>query len=188
VKEGDPSGHAELAKRASVGDRRAFTELIERTKRPFYQFVRRYVGNDEDGYDIVQETFIAAWWALKRYDEGRPLLTWLRAIALNKCRDHGRRQAVRAKFRPLLAMSSPDHEEAPDLPGNPDEARLRRLDAAIASLPSFYKEPLILTAITGLSHRDAAIQLKTSSKAIEMRVRRARQKLQEVLSDKPGTV
>ena len=57
-----------------------------------------------------------------------------------------------------------------------------RLDAAIAALPAFYKEPLLLTAISGLSQKDAALQLNTTVKAIEMRVRRARQKLQQELS------
>ena len=174
--------------RASAGDRRAFTELMERTKRPLYRLTRRHVGSDEDAHDILQETYVAAWWALKRYDGRRSLLTWLRAIALNKCRDHRRRQAVRAKFRALFSFTSPDREEMPNPSGGEDEARLQRLDVAIADLPSFYKEPLILTAINGLSHKEAAAELKTSSKAIEMRVRRARQKLQEVLSDKPGTV
>ncbi len=157
---------------------------MHRLKRPLYRFVRRYAGNDDTAYDIVQETFIAAWLALKRYDERRSFLTWLWAIALNKCRDHGRREVVRAKLRTILALDAPDREETPDMSDNQDEIRLRHLDAAIAGLPSFYKEALILTAISGLSHKEAALQLNTSSKAIEMRVRRARQKLQEVLSDK----
>lgn len=187
MRDDDPIELAELATRARSGDRRAFTELIQQTKRPLYRFVRRYVGNDDDAYDIVQETFIAAWWALKRYDERRSLLTWLRAIALNKCRDHGRRQAVRAKFRAFLALATTDREEPPDLADDSGEARLRHLDSAIAELPPFYKEPLLLTAISGLSHKEAAEQLNTSSKAIEMRLRRARQKLHAALGDLPQT-
>ena len=178
----DPPQYAELAMRSRGGDRHAFTELMRQTKLPLYRFVRRYVGNDDDAYDIVQETFIAAWRALKRYDERRSFPTWLRAIAINKCRDHGRRQAVRAKFRALLALGAPDREDAPDVSSGQDEIHLRHLDVAIAKLPPFYKEALLLTAISGLSHKEAAAQLNTSSKAIEMRVRRARQKLQEALA------
>ena len=61
--------------------------------------------------------------------------------------------------------------------------RLQKLDAAISSLPAFYKEPLLLTAISGLSQKEAAIQLKTTPKAVEMRVRRARQQLQDLLGE-----
>ena len=171
---------AGLAIKARNGDKRAFTLLMQNTKQPLFRFVRRYVASDDDAYDIVQESYIAAWSALKRYDERRPFATWLRAIALNKCRDFGRRNAVRARLRLLFSFLLPTEEPAPEI--TPKDDRLQRLDAAIAALPTFYKEPLLLTAISGLSQKDAASQLNTTVKAIEMRVRRARQKLQQELS------
>lgn len=173
---------ADLAIKARAGDRRAFTMLMQNTKQPLYRFVRRYIANDDDAYDIVQETYIAAWSALRRYDEKRPFATWLRAIALNKCRDFGRRSAVRTKMRMVFSFLAPRHEEQIPQETKTDDARLRRLDTAIESLPAFYKEPLLLTAISGLSQKEAASQLNTTVKAIEMRVRRARQKLHEELS------
>ncbi len=173
---------AGLAIKARNGDKRAFTLLMQNTKQPLFRFVRRYVASDDDAYDIVQESYIAAWSALKRYDERRPFATWLRAIALNKCRDFGRRNAVRAKLRLLFSFLLPTEEPPPSTDTAPKDDRLLRLDAAIAALPAFYKEPLLLTAISGLSQKDAASQLNTTVKAIEMRVRRARQKLQQDLS------
>ena len=171
---------AALAIKARNGDKRAFTQLMQNTKQPLYRFVRRYVASDDDAYDIVQDSYIAAWTALKRYDERRPFATWLRAIALNKCRDFGRRNAVRTRLRLLFSFLLPTEEPPPEITSTDD--RLQRLDAAIAALPAFYKEPLLLTAISGLSQKDAASQLNTTVKAIEMRVRRARQKLQQELS------
>ncbi|WP_377369128.1 sigma factor [Phenylobacterium ferrooxidans] len=35
--------------------------------------MRRYVGDADAGVEVVQETFIAAWRALARYDARRPL-------------------------------------------------------------------------------------------------------------------
>ena len=58
-----------------------------------------------------------------------------------------------------------------------------QLDQAIACLPAFYKEPLLLTTVSGLSQQDAAAQLKTTTKAIEMRIRRARKKITEALAE-----
>ena len=173
---------AGLAIKARNGDRRAFTLLMQYTKQPLYRFVRRYIASDDDAYDVVQESYIAAWNALKRYDERRPFATWLRAIALNKCRDFGRRNAVRIKLRMLFSFLLPTEEPPVSTEATSNDERLQRLDAAIAALPAFYKEPLLLTAITGLSQKEAASQLNTSVKAIEMRVRRARQKLLQELS------
>ena len=42
------------------------------------------------------ETGFAAWLALSRYDPEQPFEAWLRRIALNKCRDRSRRNAVRS--------------------------------------------------------------------------------------------
>ena len=173
---------AGLAIKARNGDKRAFTLLMQNTKQPLFRFVRRYVASDDDAYDIVQESYIAAWTALKRYDERRSFATWLRAIALNKCRDFGRRNAVRARLRLLFSFLLPTEEPPTATEADPKDDRLLRLDAAIAALPAFYKEPLLLTAISGLSQKDAASQLNTTVKAIEMRVRRARQRLQQELS------
>jgi len=177
--------HAELAVQARLGSQPAFDELMRETKQPLYRFIRRYIGDDDDAYDVLQETFISAWGALKGYDEKRPFLTWLRAIALNKCRDFGRRRAVRDRLQTLLSWILPTHQD-PGPAGGEEDARLHQLDLAIAALPAFYKEPLLLTAIAGLSHRQAALELATTPKAIELRVRRARQQLHKDMGPEPA--
>ena len=179
---------AELALQAQSGEKRAFNKLVQRHKDPLFRFVRRYVGNEDDAYDILQDTFISAWLALGRYRRDTPFLAWLRAIALNKCRDLGRRQTVRRRFRRMIGFYDPDSstDKASEIHIDEDafEAkRLARLDQAIAALPPFYKEPLLLTTVSGLSQQDAAKQLNTSTKAVEMRIRRAKKKLGEALSD-----
>jgi RNA polymerase sigma-70 factor (ECF subfamily) len=59
-----------------------------------------------------------------------------------------------------------------------DDARaLARVAKAIAALPANLKEPLILTAVDGLSQADAATVLGISEKAVEVRIYRARKAL-----------
>lgn len=170
-----------LARSAQTGDRAAFEALVRREKAGLYAFVRRYVGDADEAYDIAQDAFIAAWRALPRYDPGRSFAVWLKTIALNKCRDHGRRKAVRRLVQRAFAAE-------PKAPAERDDAviddRMRRLDAAIAALPAFYKEPLLLVTSGGLSQAEAARALNTSAKAVEMRVRRARALLATTLADK----
>lgn len=172
-----------LAARAAAGERAAFEILVRRYKEIVFRFIRRYIGNWNDAYDVLQDAFLAAWLNLPRYDHGRPFLPWLYTIALNKCRDF---QKVRRLF--LLAYASERREEnstavtAPQADVRQAE-RLRQLDRAIAMLPAFYKEPLLLTTAGGLSHRQAAILLGTTPKAVEMRVRRARKQLGDAISE-----
>jgi len=176
-----------LAARAQQGDHQAFDMLIGRHKELLYRLVRRYIGNSDDAYDLLQDAFIAAWENLQRYDAQRSFIAWARTIALNKCRDFSRRQRFRRWVKQLVAVE-PSSE--PGLPENEaalaeetfdHDDRLRRLDEAIAMLPALYKEPLLLATIGGLSQQATAAALNTTPKAIEMRLRRARQELSRLL-------
>lgn len=175
---------ATLAVRAGEGDRRAFDQLVGRHKEPLFRLARGYVGSREDAYDLVQDAFIASWLAIRRYDPSRDFSSWLRSITLNKCRDFARRKAVRRRILRLFALEqtaqTPHQHQLAEAETQAGD-RLAALEAAIAELPAFYKEPLLLTAFSGLPHHAAAVQLKTSAKAIEMRVRRAKQNLAKTL-------
>jgi RNA polymerase sigma factor (sigma-70 family) len=177
----------ELAARAVAGDESAFTWLMQRHKDGLYRFIRRYTGEADEAYDVLQESFLAAWGALRRYDQTRSFSTWLRRIALNKCRDWSRRRSVRRWLTrnegldswtgQNLAADDPSPETALS-----DQERVSQLDRAIAALPGGLKEPLILTALEGLSQEEAGRLLGLTAKAIELRVYRARRALAETLS------
>ncbi len=109
----------------------------------------------------------------------------LRRIALNKCRDPARRAMVRralfevagAAFKPLEVV---DPRRAPDAAAGANET-MKKLEAAIASLPSQLREPLILTALEGLSQKEAGDVLGINAKAVETRVYRAKKQLAVIL-------
>ena len=148
------------------------------------------MGDTDEAYDILQESFDAAWRALASYDTARPFTFWLRRIALNKCRDWSRRRAVRR----WLTNSDPlDGKAGISLaePGSSPERALAekellaQLDQAIADLPRGLKEPPLLTAIDGMSQEEAGQLLGLSRKAVEVRVYRARQVLAGLLLPEP---
>lgn len=174
---------AALAAAVIAGDSRAFTELMRRHKEAVYRFIRRYVGDADEAYDLLQETFAAAWSALPAFDSARPMRAWLRRIALNKCRDWSRRRFVRRFFFTAAPINnSANVIAAADSDADPEqERRLADLDRQIASLPAGLKEPLLLTQFEGLSHKDAALILNISPKAVEMRIYRARAQLAAAL-------
>jgi RNA polymerase sigma-70 factor (ECF subfamily) len=172
---------AVLATRAAKGDRAAFNAFVQRHQEALYRFIRRYVGDADEAYDLLQETFVSAWQALGRYDPSRPAPTWLRRIALNKCRDWGRRRAVRRFFYGAVDLQSVN-PPAPPNESSAEDPALGRLDRALASLPAQLKEPLLLTAFEGLSHQDAGKALGISAKAVETRIYRARKLLAEAMN------
>ena len=177
---------AELVARVLRGEEAAFTALMRRHKSWLYVFIRRHVATSEDAYDILQESFTSAWGALKRYDQGRPFEIWLRRIALNKCRDRARKDSVRRRVFALVGLPAEAVEAAPDPVAGADEVQianetLGRLNRALERLPRHLKEPLVLTALQGLSQREAADLLGVNPKIVEMRTYRARKQLAEML-------
>lgn len=171
---------AGLARRAASGEEVAFSALVRRHKEQLYRLIRRHVGDADEAYDVLQESFASAWGALARYDASRPFYVWLARIALNKCRDRGRRLFLRRLIRGAISLDTIG-EVADPLPLADtlliDRDMLARLDRAISILPTKLKEPLILTALDQLSQAEAAAILGVSIKTVETRVYRARQRL-----------
>jgi RNA polymerase sigma factor CnrH len=138
----------------------------------------------------LQETFFSAWLALARYQTERPFEGWLRRIALNKCRDRARRDAVRRVFSRLVGEEV-ETEALPDPAPGPEAAlatdqEVAQLERSIAALPRSLKEPLLLTALEGLSHQQAGELLGLNAKAVEMRIYRARERLTALRSARRG--
>lgn len=181
------STDAELVGRALKGDDPAFTQLMRRHKAALFRFAQRYTGNADAAYDVVQESFVAAWKALDRYDGRRSFGVWLRSIALNKARDRARRLFVRRLVFGQSDLDSPEARRQADPQVDAEATLLARerrqaLDAALAQLPAALKAPLILTYFEGLSQQQAGEVLGLTAKAVEVRVYRARQRLAQLLA------
>lgn len=175
-----------LAAAARNGDKRAFNQLINRNKASLYGLIRRYVGNSDDAYDVLQETFVSVWLSFSGYDPRQSFGPWIRTIALNKCRDLSRRRTVRKRILQLFALEPAEEATKPEDRDGPEDSqsgqrRLQKLDRAIEQLPRHYKEPLILTAFQGLTQRQVAEQLGVTTKAVEVRLHRARKRLHAIL-------
>jgi RNA polymerase sigma-70 factor (ECF subfamily) len=147
--------------------------------------VRACVGEADEALDLVQETFVAAHQALPRYDGDRSMRAWLSTIAINKCRDWGRKRTVR-RFLSFATPIGPEAEAVADDQVAIDDAtgdrqELDRVTRAISTLPANLKEPLVLRTIEGLSQAETAEVLGISEKAVETRLYRARRSLADRL-------
>jgi RNA polymerase sigma-70 factor (ECF subfamily) len=175
---------AALAARAASGDDRAFTELVGRYKQALFRVVYRVAGNEDDAREILQEAFVAAHRALRRYDPARPMQAWLTTIALNKARDWRRRETVRRMLRAVLpaavAVDVPDSAAPVDVMAA-DRQELALVQARIATLPPNLQQVLVLRTLEGLSQAETAAILGVSEKAVETRLYRARQQLAAAL-------
>ena len=174
----------ELVARARANQEEAYRELLSRYKAAVYRLIVKHIGDPDEAMDLTQETFVAGFSALGRYDGERPFRIWISRIALNKCRDWGRRRKVRAFFSRALPLEIAHHvaSETP-LPDKEvgDRQELTRVREAIAALPANLREVLLLRGLDEVSQAEAAAMLDVSEKTIETRLYRARTRLRALL-------
>ncbi|MBO9582037.1 MAG: RNA polymerase sigma factor [Sphingobium sp.] len=176
----------ELAALAVGGRQAAYRMLMDRHREAVFRLARGQTGNNDAALEITQHSFIAAFAALKRYDEKRPFRHWIARIALNKCRDFARRQKVRQFFSFALPIESV--ETVPDgsigtLQQIEAKQELAQAMTEIAQLPQRLREVLVLRTIEELSQAETARLLNISEKAAETRLYRARSLLRERLRE-----
>lgn len=173
-----------------AGDDSALNELINRYREPLFQFVFRYLRNETAARDVVQETFVRAYFKAAKFESRSSVKTWLHAIALNLSREQARRLG---KHRGEIALdtSSARRNELTEIadggPG-PNDTTVQRdraaiLQRAIDRLPSSLRDALILFSLEGKSQKEAAEILHTTPKTVELRVYHAKKKLREWLGD-----
>jgi RNA polymerase sigma-70 factor (ECF subfamily) len=84
------------------GNRDAFAALVQRYHRRLYYFVVGKVTDSSEAEDIVQKTFVTAFFSLMAYDFNQPLVNWLFGIALNHCRTLWRSLERQARLKQRL--------------------------------------------------------------------------------------
>ena len=110
----------ELLEFARRGDRDAFDQIYERSQSQVRGYLLSRVGDPATVDDLMQQTFLAAWLALPRYESrGVPIEAWLKRIAHNKAADYYRRR------RPSVPLDAVDLSGLAE-PRGVEEHALRR--------------------------------------------------------------
>ncbi|MBP2689527.1 MAG: polymerase sigma factor RpoE, partial [Deltaproteobacteria bacterium] len=75
------------------GDEEAFRELMERYKGRAFGVAVGIVGNGDDALDVVQDSFIKAYYKLKEFRFGSNFYTWFYRLLVNQAIDRWRKSA-----------------------------------------------------------------------------------------------
>jgi RNA polymerase sigma-70 factor (TIGR02960 family) len=184
--------------RAQGGDSDAFRELTDPYRRELHLHCYRILGSFQDAEDILQETLLAAWQALDRFD-GRALRAWLYRIATNRCLNYLRATSRRPKVANVHEARFPfvetiSSEEPWWLEPYPDalmedvaqgpEARYEAREtialsfvAGLQRLPTQQRAALVLRDVLGFSASEAAAILESTPASVNSALQRARARL-----------
>src|SRR5260370_18055017 len=97
-----------LVGQAQAGDQRAFEFLVSRYHRPLANYVRGFLKDGEQVYDVLQQVYLQLYVSLPILLTNVSLKGWLFQVARNRCLDELRRRPRRAEpsFSPLAWASS----------------------------------------------------------------------------------
>ena len=174
-----------LIERWQNGNADAFDELYTRHAQTIYRLGWAMLQQSQAAEDVVQETFLRAHKARKRFDPSRASFgTWLYQIALNYCRSHLRRKQLMTI--PWLRKTG----EPPDLPDphpGPEGSALRGeyrrlLWDAVQNLSTPLREVITLHYYMQLPAVEIAVMLNCPEGTIYSRLHNARRRLAEMLT------
>ncbi|MGU3493471.1 sigma-70 family RNA polymerase sigma factor [Xanthobacteraceae bacterium A53D] len=167
----------DLMVRIASGNEAAFRTLCARHAVRAAALARRYLGDDADAEDVVQEAFLRVWRAAPRWQPTAAFTTWFHRILVNLCLNHKRRTPHGA----LDDMAEPA-DPRPDAEAMLDAEQERaRLTHAITGLPPRQRAAVLLTYWEGLSNSRAAEVLDTTVSGMETLLVRARRALRDRL-------
>jgi len=150
----------------------AFSAWYEHVLPRVYGYIYSRCGHDHDlAEDLTQVTFIEAIRGRERFDGRSDPVTWLCGIARHKLADHYRELARIERRDQRVAIQALGRNESADGSGLDEHEAIAQ---ALTGLPALQRAVLILTALDGLSVREAATLLERSESATESLLHRAR--------------
>ena len=168
----------ELARRCSQGDRWAEDELYRRYAARVYTLCRRYLGDDEEAKDLMQESLIQALEKIQTFNGSKgSLYGWISRIAINKALNQIKRKRWRTVSLDRWAQDTiPEPTEA-EMETIPEEKLLEW----ISQLPDLRRAVFNLYCIDGYSHREIGKMLGISEKGSAGVLAKARKQLKEAI-------
>ena len=164
-----------LARRAVVGDERAFAAIFRRYHQRLYRFCLAIVGDAEDAQDALQNTMVKVLRALPGEARAIQLKPWLYRIAHNESVELLRRRRDTGPLDPELAAPGAGlAEEAAT------RARLRHLFADLEELPERQRGALLMRELSGLDFGEIAAALGTSPAVARQTLYEARLSLRQM--------
>lgn len=192
----------ELIDQARAGDQVAFGQLTAPLRRELQAHCYRLLGSTQDAEDALQETLLAAWQGLARFEGRSSIRTWLYRIATNRClnalRAGSRRPAV--YDMPGIVPPTPTRmaevswlEPYPDLllddadatELGPEACYEARESVSLAFLFALHRLParqravVVLRDVLGYPAAEVAEMLDTTIESVKSALKRARTTLDD---------
>lgn len=176
-----------LVQRATQGDQKAYTELMDRYRDAIYFMLLKMVNNSSDAEDLTIEAFGKAFKNIDQYTPNFAFSTWLFKIATNNCIDFIRKRKANTIS---LDQSDDDDDKAPtDIIANvldPEETlikeqKLKLMRNIVSRLKPRYRKLIELRYFKEYSYDEISEELELPIGTVKAQLFRARELLFNIL-------
>jgi RNA polymerase sigma-70 factor (ECF subfamily) len=168
----------ELLHRCQKGDSEAFGQLVTKYRIKIFTMIYGIVGNENDAWDLAQDSFLKAWRSIHQFGGRSSFYTWLYRITINVTVDSLRKRSRRGEVE--LDDAIPSFLPSPR--ANYERAEIRALvDAALAQLTPEHRAVIVLKEIEDMQYREIAEILNVSIGTVMSRLFYGKKKLQSIL-------
>ena len=184
------AGECALVERLRSGDKAACAECVALHSAGLYRVALRLMRNDNDAEDVLQETLLNAFKAIRSFDGRSSLKTWLYRITYNTAmmrlrrtnpvtvpvdepEDDGDGHRIPQELFDWCCLPERDFESA---------AARAELEQAIGELPEKLRVVFVMRELEELSTDETAQALDVSEQVVKTRLHRARLRLRERLA------
>ncbi|NLW34483.1 MAG: sigma-70 family RNA polymerase sigma factor [Syntrophorhabdus aromaticivorans] len=180
------------------GDADAFEVLVERYQKRMFNVAYRMTGDYEEACEVVQEAFLSAYKAIRKFRGEATFATWLTGITMNHAKNRLKQMNARSRYEgpsiddPVETETGILNHEVPS-PEIPVLEQLEqkeiqaKVQECVNSLDNEYREVLVLRDIQGFSYDEIRDILKIPDGTVKSRLFRAREAmkicLKKVLGD-----
>jgi RNA polymerase sigma-70 factor (ECF subfamily) len=182
---------AELLRGLRAGEDAAFERVMRELGGRLLATARRFLPNEEDARDAVQEGFLSAFKNIGRFDGKSKFSTWIHRIVINASlmKLRSKRRKPEMSLEGGLGVGEEPRREHPALTTGPlvserldDRALYQKMREQIDLLPDDYRTILMLRDVEGLNTEETALVLDISTSAVKTRLHRARIALRDRLA------
>jgi len=169
---------AELIIRATKGDTTSFGDLFDRYAKDVYRLARSMGHDGEEAEDVMQDTFLAAFEGIARYQGRSSFKTWLFAILF-------RQSSRKRRYLGIRKTDVFDEQLNGNRNGSGRPAEKARHESRmdvhtmLGTLSPAHRAVMVLRELQGLSYDEIAQALDIPRGTVESRLFRARKILRE---------
>ncbi len=152
-------------------DNAAFKSLYEASIRYVYSIVKRYVTNNSDHPDVIQEIYARVFLSVNTYDPAKgDFKSWLRRVTINQCAMHYRQ----GKSPRLVVSLDGVNEVDESVERKLNQLSTQEVESIITDMPDGYKQVLMLVVMDEYTHKEVAELLDITAETSRSQLSRAK--------------